>query len=244
MLDVLEDYLVPNFLQGTQDVAVEELTWQRWNVQYSRDSPAGTSEDRAQFGIDIVNMTGGDIDLTWDAADFAAVDAAFSNLVTSLRAYQSPAHRAVRYEAHTMHFSPSTWPVKRFADAGAPSYALNLTPTAGAGTIAAYQVAATVTERTSLQAHWGRAYIPGLAGGALDSFGRISTTARAGILAAFGTFITALKTADFYIVVPMTQHNKLPAFGLLSLSQLVVDDVPDVQRRRRPKQVAARSILP
>lgn len=235
-------YLLDKLTEGSSENDVGDVLWTRWTFEYSRSTPTGTVEDRAQFSIDVVNLTSGAIDTTWTATDLTDVWGAFAPVPSALRPYQQPSHSLVRVSAHLMGFSPETWPAKRFLDTGPPVWAADIAPVAGSGTTGAYQVAATVTERTAFPGHWGRLYVPGLAGGALDANGRITSTARNAILAAFETAADALRAKDFYVVVPMTQHDKAPAFGLLSLTQLSVDDIPDVQRRRRPKQVAARSL--
>lgn len=235
-------YLLAQLTEGTSENDPTELLWMRWTLEYARSTPTGTVEDRAQFSIDVVNLTSGVVDTSWTSADFTAVSGAYATFLSSLRAYQQPSHFAATLKAHAMQFNPAGWPAKRFLPTGAPAFQADYTLTAGSGTTAAYQIAATVTERTQFPGHWGRCYVPGLSGSALDANGRITSTARAGIVAAYQALLGTLKAAGFYAVVPMTQHNKAPAFGLLSVVQLAVDDIPDVQRRRRPKQVAARSL--
>lgn len=235
-------YLFAGLTEGTDPNDVEDVVWTRWTIEYARTTPTGTSEDRAQFSIDVMNLTSGELDPTWVAQDYLDVAGYLSVMAGSLRPYQQPSHAMARIAAHLMRFSPTTWPVKRFEDTGPPAWAFDYTQIAGTGSAGAYQVAATVTERTPFPTHWGRCYVPGLSSTALDTNGRITSTARNGILAAFETAYDGLKTKDMYAVVPMTQHDKAPAFGLLSVRELAVDDIPDVQRRRRPRQVAARSV--
>lgn len=239
--DGIRDYFTPFWIHGTDELSVDELIWTRWQIEYSRETPTGTSEDRALFKLDIVNMTGGDLDASWSSTDYSDVQTIIDLLIVALRPYQSAAHKAQQHTAHLMHFQPETWPEKRFRDTGPPTNVRVITPVAGAGTAQAYQVAGTVTFKTAIPKHWGRAYLPGLAVGALDSNGRLTSTARSGILTAFTDAAAALKAKDFYLVIPTTQVDKAPAFALQSVSAIVVDDVPDVQRRRRPKQVGARS---
>jgi energy-coupling factor transporter ATP-binding protein EcfA2 len=54
--------------------------------------------------------------------------------------------------------------------------------------------------------------------------------------------IDDLHQKGFQIVVPTTQVQNVIHYALSTVSQVVVDDIPDVQRRRRPKQAALRSV--
>lgn len=237
-------YLLDEFTQGQSDNDVEDVGWVRVQVCWTRSTPAGTQEDLAMVTFDLVNLTSGAVDTTFTAGDFTAIDAALATWRTSIRAWQSSAHLDHSNRYYQMAFDPPAWPARRFAITGPPIHVTTLTATAGAGPVNAYQVAATVTERTALAKHWGRIYIPGLAGTSFDPFGRILPTGRNLFASATSTLFATLRAADFFPVVPMTQHNKAPAFGLMSVASLAVDDIPDVQRRRRPKTVVTRSLAP
>lgn len=237
----LAGYLLDSLSEGTTEHDAEDVYWIRCIMRWSRSTPAGTSEDLAQTSLDIMNYTSGDLDPTWTTGDFTTVDAAISTFMSALLPYQQPSHSKHSSRYYGMRFNPAEWPARRFADTGPPLYGTDFTASPGTGSAGAYQTAATITEKTALPKHWGRLYVPGLSTGALDSNGRISSTARTGILGAFTALGVTLRAADFYPVVPVTQVNKAMAFGLLSIRMVTVDDVPDVQRRRRPKQTAARS---
>jgi hypothetical protein len=60
------------------------------------------------------------------------------------------------------------------------------------------------------------------------------------VLAAADTLYEAWAAAELFAVVPVSQVNKAPYRALLGVRQLQVDDIPDIQRRRRPRQVKTR----
>lgn len=239
----LAGYLIDDLTGGTSDNATADVQWRRYQLSWVRTTPTGTSEDRATIKFDIVNMTAGAIDPTWNSTDFSTVQGLIGSWAVAMRAYQSPNHDYQGEKVYRMAFNPSGWPDKPFVESGAPVYAHAVGGTGGSGTgVLPYQVAATVTLRTTLARHWGRVYLPGPAAATIDTYGRFTSTARTGIASATETLIEGLASAGFHVVVPMTQHNKGPAFGLLSVPAIAVDDVPDVQRRRRPRQVLARAV--
>lgn len=237
-------YLLDDFTEGTSDNSVEAVGWVRVQVCWSRATPTGTAEDLAMVTFDLVNLTGGAVDKTFTAGDFTAIDAALNTWLTAIRGWQSATHSCHSFRYYSMAFDPPAWPARRFAISGPPIHVTTLTPVAGAGPNNAYQVSATVTERTALAGHWGRIYIPGLGSSSFDGFGRILPGGRNVFRDATAALFATLRAADFYPVVPMTQHNKAPAFGLMGIQSISVDDIPDVQRRRRPKTVVARSVSP
>jgi hypothetical protein len=240
----LAGYLLTNFSEGTRDEDVAQTQWMRVVLLWSRTTPAGTTEDQAQCGFDLVNFTGGAPDYTYTAGDFTTISNACGTFMAAYRPYQAASHTAFGIRIYRMAFNPTEWPAKRFADTGPPLYQATFSPTPSTGGSGIYQAACTITKRTPLPKHWGRMYLPGLGSNALDANGRIATTGRDAIRTAAGTLFGTLRTAEFFPVVPVTQVNKAMAFGLLSVSEIAVDDGPDVQRRRRPRQVAQRSVAP
>lgn len=239
----LAGYLVSQLTGGSSDNAVTDVQWRRYQILYTRTTPAGTTEDRAGFSIDIVNLTSGAIDTTWTAGDYTTVFGLLGPMVVAFRPYQSSNHDYTSMRAYQMQFNPAGWPSKPFADSGPPVDVHTAGGTPGSGTgVLPYQVAMSVTERTAFPGHWGRFYLPGPAASTIDTYGRFTSTARTGVASAVETAFEGLATAGFHPVVPMTQHNKGPAFGLLSVPAIAVDDIPDIQRRRRPRQVLARAV--
>src|SRR3954451_167730 len=103
-------YVVPvavKYLEGALDgnESVPTLAWMRWICEFSRASPVGTTEDRGQFKMDIVNITGGAIDSTWTTGDFTNVQAEFDNLITNVKAHVNPAWTFVGHKAYKMSYN-------------------------------------------------------------------------------------------------------------------------------------------
>jgi hypothetical protein len=55
---------------------------------------------------------------------------------------------------------------------------------------------------------------------------------------------SALATAELFPVVAVTQVDKAPSRGLLTIDKVTIDDIPDVIRRRRPRNTVYRKTLP
>jgi len=95
-------------------------------------------------------------------------------------------------------------------------------------------VACSVTELTPVPRSWGRFYIPGPNMTMFDAFGRIANTAF--FADPTRTLYDALYTAQLIPVVSSAKWGAL--FGVQGVQ---VDDIPDIQRKRRPKQTLART---
>lgn len=221
----------------------DPIEWRRFVVQATRNTPAGTVEDVAQFKLDLLNITAGVVDSSWTTADHTACHNAIYAMLQALQPYMATTHTFSRIKAYRMAFNDVADITRPFADSGAPVWNSAIT-LAGTGTGAqAYQVAGTVTFRTAWPRHWGRIYLPGPPTARLDAYGRFDATYRTSVDNAVTAGMTALRDADFFPVVPVGQLDKLPFHALLHVTACVVDDVPDVQRRRRPRQVLARSTV-
>lgn len=232
-------WLTADLVANTE--APAELEWRRFVLRWSRSTPAGTSEDFAQFKLDLVNVTADALDTTWTQADYFAVRDAFATWRTGMLASISTSQSFTELKAYRMRFNPEPDLIRPFADTGPPQY---LQTIAQAGTQTGtlpYQIAPTCTLRTGWPRHWGRFYAPTPGTAAIDSNGRLTSTYRSALQTATATMLSTLHDAGFYPVVPVGQLDKTPFHGLLSPTVIVVDDVPDVQRRRRPRQVAART---
>lgn len=221
--------------------APSTLEWRRFTFRWSRSTPATTVEDFAQFKLDLVNVTSDELDTSWTAGDYAAVAAAASTFRGNLSTQMAASQTWYDLRAYRMRFNPVLDVTRPFQDAGPPTYVAS-TALAGSGTSTMpYQLAPTVTLRTSWAKHWGRAYMPTPATAMLDANGRLTSTYRSNTATAFKNMLGTLHDAGFYPVIPVGQLNKTPFHALLGVTAVVVDDVPDVIRRRRPKQASART---
>jgi hypothetical protein len=227
------------------ETAHDAVQWRHVQLVTRRTAPSGLQEDVAVYGIDLLNLTGGDIDVTWTTGDYTTVQAAFDTYLTAIKPWRSGQALYDQLRIYGRAFNPAMDPKKPFLDSGPPQYISDPADVAGTGTgVLPYQVAMSVTERTALPGHWGRMYLPNLPANALDSVGRWTSTATSAVATYVGNLYATLQAAGFYPVVPVTQVNKSPAHGLLSVNQLSVDDIPDVIRSRRAKMVNARAIWP
>jgi hypothetical protein len=107
----------------------------------------------------------------------------------------------------------------------------------------ATQVAMSVTEKTAFPGHWGRFYLPLSGGSDFTSTRRFDTATVDSVANAVGACYATLQTAEFFPVIPVTQVDKTPARGLLQVTDVQVDDVPDVVRRRRLSQTTYRKVV-
>lgn len=234
-------------LQLDEDEEADPLRWVRVHVLYSRYTPSGTQEDLAQFKLDLVNITGGALDTSWTAGDFSAVDSALDTFTTAIRPYQANTHTLHSYRYYGMGFNdadpgPSDLNPKQqrpFADTGGPVYVIGKSGTGTATATHPYQVAATITLKTGWPKHWGRIYIPGAAL-PLDPGARWGGSQMQTVANAMFDLNDDLAAAGFLLTVPVAQVNKQRYHALLGVNSIVMDDIPDVVRRRRPREVKQR----
>lgn len=232
-----------------EDEDVSELAWVRAHVRFSRATPTGTVEDYAQFKLDLMNITSGAVDTSWTAGDFSACTTAITTFLTTLQADTANSHTAKEIRYYAMAFNPSDpgpggLPSVRprpFMDTGPPLDIATLSIAGGGSTRMAYQVATTVTLKTAWPKHWGRIYLPGPSA-TIDSTGRLPSVYQQKVANAFFDLNDDLSAAGFLLQVPVGQVSKQRFHALLGLTQVVVDDIPDVVRRRRAKQAFVRAV--
>jgi hypothetical protein len=218
------------------------VEWRRYNIRGSRSTPAGTSEDLAQFKLDLLNITSSEIDTTWTTGDYTAVRARLDTMIAALKVQTAGTFTYTDISAYRMRFNPVGDLTKPFQDSGPPVYKATIAQAGTGGGTYPYQVAATCTFKTGWPKHWGRIYLPNPIATAGDANGRWTSTYRTAVANAVSACIGGLADDGFFTVVPVGQLNKEPFHALLGVNSVVVDDVPDVQRRRRPKQVLNRTV--
>lgn len=232
--------------------------WRYLQWRFQRATPVGTEEDVAVFTMNIVNVTGGQNDPTWTAGDYTACEAAMAELWNTLRNFINTSHTLTRVDWYARSFNPAiplgqdvrTNPgpgVKqpnRFNRAGPPVHITQYNQAGlGAATAEIYQAAMSVTLRTATRPHWGRIYLPGITSSEIGGTqGRFDTAPITAVANAFAEFQDDLAGQGFHLVVPVTQQQQLYAQGLNWVTEIAVDDIPDVIRRRRPKQVKTRVV--
>ena len=236
-----------SFWPGTQITAAapSEIEGSQLTVQFNRTVEAGFDEDRAMFRVHL------------------AVDAGPGANMVPLSAAQAAAVESNFDDAWATHLGPITalrWSLAEFtwrnfgaayplADDGTskPGPIWRTTPRTSAGsgpeTSIADQLAATVTYRTPSRRHWGRSYWGGLTAGAFasETSAKLADTYVTGLATGFDMWhaANANEAAVTNLWVWSTKHR-----GALSVTEISVDDVPDVVRRRRAKSATFRKTFP
>lgn len=236
---------------------MEDANWRYVVVTFSRQTPVGTVEDKAQIGLNIVNITNGDIDTSWDDGDFTAVNTALGTFLNAWQASASNTHTADEIRYYVRGFNPDLpigqpvttpdpatgKPYQRFVHSGTVERVYPVTKIgASSAAVEAYQVAMSITWRTAQRRHWGRIYLPGVSIGATSQFGRFNSATITTIANAAAELVDALGDAGFQLFVPTTQVGGKFHVAGQTITEAVVDDIPDVVRRRRPKQPSIKQV--
>jgi hypothetical protein len=120
---------------------------------------------------------------------------------------------------------------------GPPNRITTLTRNTGSSSLfGPLQVAETITLRTALRKHWGRLYLPvcpSAFGHGTFASGDVDLIANS-----FRTFIASCVTAQTTPVVYSPSRQ-----SVLSISQVEADNLPDIVRRRRPKNSTYKKII-
>lgn len=192
---------------------------------------AFTTRERGMFGVHYINTTGGDLDTTWVTADYAAVESAVQTMWTANAARFSTQVRLVEHRWYA--FGPGVNP---------PNPPIRVTtlgsPIVGTGTISApHQTATTATFRTALRRHWGRIYLPTFTP-SLGAGGQTTQAICDNIAISVATMIKTPNTSQGIVPV-VYDRNRHAALGVTAVE---VDSVPDIIRRRRPRNPAFKSV--
>lgn len=230
----------------------EDMEWRRVQLVFTRTAPSGYGEDVATTKFDIMNITGGAPDSTWTTGDYTACETALNTWWTSTKTLVSANHTLKEFRWYRMRFAPILPGItnpkddKPFVDALVPQ---RITTVGAVGTNATsaynpYQVSSTLTLKTALPRHWGRCYVPGIGNAYVDTNGRWTSGFVTSFSSAAGTLLTSLQASDMFPVVPVRQHDGMIARALLTVGSLQVDNLPDIQRRRRPSSPSIRTTVP
>jgi hypothetical protein len=199
--------------------------------------------DEVLTTLDLVNLTGGAIDNSWTTQDYSAVDTILTTLLNAYSVYMAAMIHWKEIRYYVRSFNPLSDP-KPFPPAGAPA---RVTPLNIAGQVVnpnPGQLAITSTDRTAFPRHWGRNYWPFPGQITVAPTTHIGTAVCSALADAIYNAYGSLQSAGFYPVVVMTQANRVPSRGLVSVSSIQVDDVFDVVRRRRISTTTNRFIRP
>lgn len=200
--------------------------------QMKDQSGTFSDKERAMCGVHWINTTGGDPDYTWTSADYALIESGFQTLFTSLAGNMSTDHKLVEHRWYA--FGPGVFPPNP------PSRITTIaSPIAGSGTqIWPHQAAETLTFRTPLRKHWGRIYLPLGTTGMGNPGGQYAQAVVDSFAAAGSTYLKS-GTANGLTPVVWDRLRK----SALGVTAIEADSVPDIIRRRRPRQAFYKKIL-
>jgi hypothetical protein len=212
----------------------------RVTLGFTRTVPVGLREDRAATSIWVAKAVGGGIFSMIPIAELAALEPALTTFVSALMVDVHSSWSNVEYAWHQVNQNSPRDETGRGQKMGPATRTTVVANNGGsAGTRLPDQVASTITLRTVVRSSWGRLYWPGGATTNLGSTGGRWTNGRVDYIAnAFNTLHDAWVALGYQIGVYSMLH---PAF--LTPKAIEVDDVPDIIRRRRPKQAGYRKIL-
>lgn len=218
------------------------MQWRKLMVKIENISAGAVSQDAAWCTWDLVNITGGNVDNSWTTGDYTTAEALFTTFWGSMLSKINNYGKVSEYRWYTREFNGYDQE-KPFKDSGPPQRVTTVSYTGSGGGAGPSQMALTLTERTAWPKHWGRVYIPFFSPGLMTS-DRIATSTVDAVGTATNTLYNGLATAELFPVVAVTQVKNDPARALLTVDHITVDNVPDVIRRRRPRNTTYRKTLP
>lgn len=193
-------------------------------VHWSRVVPAGLREDLCATSFAIAKIAGADRNIL-AITDMPSIETILTTLLTNMATKQSNAYTAIDFTWHLRAASaPRDGPAVRRTTISIPG--------GGASSRMPDQDTSTTTLATPSRKHWGRLYWPGINLSQNDgTYGRL-TNSYCDLAAQWAdAALTALYTAGFAWGV--WSHI---GQGFLDTYGVHVDNVWDIQRRRRAKQ--------
>lgn len=195
-------------------------------------SGAFTDRERGLFGIHYANTTGGEPDTTWTTADFSAVETAVLAGWDALASSISSDFKLIEFRWYA--YGPGV---------GIPNPPARVQAVSGShvGTASAsspHQLAMTGTLRTALRRHWGRIYLP-IGSANLNTHGQASS---AGVDSITNTVRSLLVGAEASQGIVPVVYDRV-RHQALGVTAIECDSVPDIVRRRRPRDTGYRKVL-
>jgi hypothetical protein len=193
-------------------------------IHMSRTSPVGIRDDLAAYSFHIAKVAGSDRQ-TPSIADLATIEPFLTTWLTTIFTLTADAWSKADITYHlrnaaALRDGPS---VKRTALVGTGGVPTSRMPD---------QDSATMTIAGPSRKHWGRVYLPGIAQSKNDvAYGRIVGATCTAIATAGNALATSLDGASF----ALGTWSKI-GLAFLDVYGIHVDDVWDIQRRRRAKQ--------
>lgn len=213
----------------------------RCTLKWKRTVPTGLSEDLVMCTLSFGKVVAGHQYVQGSSADLATLEGHLSTWWGVVKAYVTTQFTLVEYAWHGVSKDSPRTEDGRGQKMG-PAVRTTVLSVAGTDSVGRSpdQLATNLTMRTASRKHWGRMFIPGIGVDKWDTtYGRLTTTVIDGIASASDSLHTNAQGAGFEIGVWSQLH---PAF--LTAKSVEVDDVPDIQRRRRAKRRNYAKIYP
>jgi len=210
----------------------------RLTMTFKRTEPTNLEDDLMAPGMWVAKIAGPEFSVI-PVEELASVEQPIITLLTSLMLLLADDLTATQLIWHAYH---EDLPRDKTGRGQKPGPAVRTTPINLPGNISAPrlpdQVACNSTWRTASRKHWGRTAWPGFASNHLQpDFGRWDN-------ATVDTFANNVNDCREWLegagYAPGVWSQLHPAF--LTTTQVGVDDVPDIVRRRRAKRVGHRSL--
>ena len=193
-------------------------------LHVSRTTPSATREDLTAFSFAFAKNAGSNRN-TPTVAELSTIEPLLDTFWANVRPSVSTQFTLADF---TWHFRNAA------AARDGPAVRVVAKSSAGASSTGRLpdQDAMTLTLVTPGRKHWGRVYLPGLSLAGVDStYGRWTNTVCDSVAAAGDTLATSTLAAGFSLGVWSKR-----GLGFLDLYAVHVDNVVDIQRRRRAKQ--------
>lgn len=197
-------------------------------VAWTRTVPTGLREDKATCTFAFAKDPGGKLWSYLIDADKATVEGILDTWWTGYKTDVANQWSLNEYRWHDWHVTDS---------ALGPADRVTARAVAATGNAAGRmpdQDACTYTFQTASRRHWGRVFLPGVCTTQMDlTYGRLPSAVVDTALGYWHTATASLHTASLDQVIASRKHA-----GILEITKMSMDDILDIQRRRRAKQAA------
>lgn len=236
-----------SFWPGTQILAhaPAEIEGSQLTIQFSRTVEGGLDEDNAMFRVHLAVDAGPGANMVpLTASQALLVEQNFTETWTS-ELSTLVASRWTLAQMTWRNFGAAYPLAEDGTSKPGPIWRNSIVglPGTSSGTALADQLAATVTYRTASRKHWGRSYWGGLTTLAfnLEPSGKLANAYVDALATGFKNWHTANgnEAAITNLWIWSAKHR-----GALSVTEMSVDDVPDIVRRRRAKTPNYRHTYP
>lgn len=210
---------------------------------------SGDPADDQVFTLEVMNITDGHLDGTWNDDDYNSVVGQIEIFLGHVASNTSSTFHANRIDAYIRGYNPYSEP-KPFAHSGPPEKSYGTSHFGAMASQVPPQGACSITELTPSRPHWGRFYTPTLGTGAYATDGRVAAATVDALANAAHDMYETLMQNQFFPVVATTMSGGSkgvqgkPTRVLSTITGIRVDDVGDVIRRRRYNKPVLKTTLP